>query len=90
MAGFQLSINGRIWVSTEASGRFSDVTSLVREKATATTLEIDVTNDTLGGDLIRGTKKELIVEYSIANAETRHTAVTPEGGRMTIGSDIVP
>lgn len=57
------------------NNKFNDVTKLLQSKITDGSISLKVTNDTMGGDPIKGTHKELIVDYLYeGRADKRHVS----------------
>lgn len=65
-----------------AQGIVDDVTGVLRSKVSKGQLELPVTNAELGGDPIKGVKKQLDVVYSYAGQ--MHTTTIPEGKTLRL------
>ena len=65
-----------------AEDQWNDVTELLQSKVSAGRLELDVSNDSLGGDPTRGVHKTLVVEYSYRGIE--HRTEIPEHRKLSL------
>lgn len=65
-----------------------DVTTLLRNTVKNNVLDIDVSNETLGGDPAYGVGKRLTVLYSLGEDGAQHTATQEEGKHLHLGVEI--